>query len=188
MDVDEILLECEDKMDKAVEYLKGELRGIRTGRASPALVEYVKVDYYGSPTDLRQLAQVSVPEPTQLLIKPYDASAVQEIIKGIQSAGLGLNPSAEGKAVRVSMPPLSTERRQQLANSVHKMGEQAKVSIRNIRRDANKHIDQAQKDKSTELTEDEAKSAKDEVQEQTRKHEAAIDEMVEHKTHEIIEE
>lgn len=188
MDVDEILLECEDKMDKAVEYLRGELKGIRTGRASPALVEYVKVEYYGSPTDLRQLAQVTVPEPTQLLIKPFDTSATQEIVKAVQAAGLGLNPVAEGKQVRVSMPPLSTERRRDLVNSVHKMGEQAKVAIRNIRRDANKHIDQAEKDKSSEVTEDMAKDAKDEVQDLTKKHEATVDELLEAKEKEIMEE
>jgi ribosome recycling factor len=110
MDIDEILLECEDKMDKAVEFLKGELKGIRTGRASPALVEYVKVDYYGSPTDLRQLAQVSVPEPTQLLIKPHDPSALQAMVQGIQAAGLGLNPMSEGKAIRINLPPLNRAR------------------------------------------------------------------------------
>lgn len=188
MDVDEILLECEEQMDKAVEYLRGEMKGIRTGRASPALVEYVKVDYYGSMTDLRQLAQVSVPEPTQLLIKPHDPSSVQEVIKGIQQAGLGLNPVAEGKAVRVSLPPLSTERRRDLVNSVHKMAEQTKVAIRNTRRDANRHIDQAQKDKANELTEDGAKAAKDEVQDLTKKHEEAIDEIIKAKEAEIMEE
>lgn len=188
MDVDEILLECEDKMDKAVDYLRGELKGIRTGRASPALVEYVKIDYYGSATDLRQLAQVSVPEPTQLLIKPHDPSSVSAIIKGIQSAGMGLNPVAEGKAVRISIPPLSTERRRELVGAMHKMAEQTKVAIRNVRRDANKHIDQAQKDKATELTEDDAKRAKDEVQDATKKHEATVDELVKNKEAEIMEE
>jgi ribosome recycling factor len=187
MDIDEILLDCEEHMDKAVEYLRGELRGVRTGRASPAMVEYVKVDYYGSPTDLRQLAQVTVPEPTQLLIKPFDAGAVGDIVKGIQAAGLGLNPMTEGKAVRVQLPPLSTERRQQLVGSIKQMGEQAKIAIRNTRRDANKHIDQAQKDKASEVTEDEAKSAKDEVQELTRKHEATVEELVKAKTEELME-
>jgi ribosome recycling factor len=188
MDIDEILLECEDKMDKAVEFLKGELKGIRTGRASPALVEYVKVDYYGSPTDLRQLAQVSVPEPTQLLIKPHDPSALQAMVQGIQAAGLGLNPMSEGKAIRINLPPLSTERRRELVQSLHKMAEQSKVAVRNVRRDANKHIDQVQKDKATSVTEDQAKAAKTDVQELTRKHEAAIDEAMKAKEAEIMEE
>ena len=188
MDIDEILLECEDKMDKAVEYLRGELKGIRTGRASPALVEYVKVDYYGSATDLRQLAQVSVPEPTQLLIKPHDPSALQDVIKGIQSAGLGLNPVAEGKAIRISLPPLSTDRRRDLVNSVHKMAEQAKIAVRNTRRDANRHVDQAEKDKSVAVTEDQAKGAKEEIQDLTKKHESTIEEMIKAKEAEIMEE
>ncbi len=188
MDLDEILLDCEDHMDKAVDYLKSELRGVRTGRASPALVEYVKVDYYGSMTDLRQLAQITVPEPTQLLIKPYDASSVQAIAKAIQTAGLGLNPQADAKVVRLSMPPLSVERRKQLAGSIRQMGEQAKVAVRNTRRDANKHIDQAEKDKSNPLNEDQAKDAKDQVQELTRKHEDLIDELCQAKHKEIMED
>lgn len=188
MDIDTILLECEEKMDKAVEYLTNELRGVRTGRASPALVEYIKVDYYGSMTDLRQLANISVPEPTQLLIKPYDASSVQAVAKGVQAAGLGLNPVVEGKSVRLSLPPLSGERRQQLAQSVKQMGEQAKIAIRNVRRDANKHIDQIEKDKSAGVTEDEAKAAKEEVQELTKAHETKIDHLLEAKRKEILEE
>ncbi|MFA7236919.1 MAG: ribosome recycling factor [Phycisphaeraceae bacterium] len=187
MDIDEIMLETEDKMDKAVEYLRGELRGIRTGRASPALVEFVKVDYYGTMTDLRQLAQVSVPEPTQLFIKPYDASSVQAIIKAIQASGLGLNPMAEGKAVRLNLPPLSGDRRQQLAGSVKQMGEQAKVAVRNCRRDGNKHIDQLEKDKSSGMTEDAAKQAKHDMDELTKKHEHLIEEAVAAKTKEITE-
>jgi ribosome recycling factor len=185
--MDEIQLECEQKMDKAVEYLRGELRGVRTGRASPALVEYVKVDYYGSPTDLRQLAQVSVPEPTQLLIKPHDPSSVNDIIKGIQAAGLGLNPVGDGKAVRVSIPPLSTERRRDLVNSVHKMGEQQKVAVRNARRDANRHIDQLVRNKAQHISEDDAKAAKDQVQDATKQHEVKIDELVKAKEQEVME-
>jgi ribosome recycling factor len=187
MDLDTILLEAEDHMDKAVAYLQGELKGVRTGRASPALVEFVKVDYYGSMTDLRSIANVSVPEPTQLHIKPYDASALQAIIKAIQSAGLGLNPMGEGKAIRINIPPLSGERRQQLADSVKKMAEQAKVAIRNVRRDANKHIDQLEKDKKVAVTEDQAKAAKEDVTEMTKKHEAKIDELIENKRKEILE-
>lgn len=188
MDIDETLLEAEDKMDKAVEYLRGELKGIRTGRASPALVEYVKVDYYGSMTDLRQLAQITVPEPTQLLIRPFDQGSNQAIAKAIQSSGLGLNPIVEAKQIRLQMPPLSTERRQQLATSVKQMGEQAKVAIRNSRRDANKHVDQAEKDKTLHIPEDVAKDAKDQIDEMTKKHEKSIEEMVTDKTKEVMEE
>ena len=187
MDLDEILLTAEESMDKAVDYLKGELRGVRTGRASTGLVEYVKVDYYGSPTDLRQLAIISVPEPTQLVIKPFDASSLQAIVKGIEKAGLGLNPVAEGKQIRLVLPSLSGERRQQLVSSVKQMGEQAKVSIRNARRDANKHIDQAGRDKQNPLPEDDVDSAKEDVQEMTKKYEGQVDEMIERKIKEIEE-
>ncbi len=187
MTPDEILFDCEEKMEKALEYLSGELRGVRTGRASPALVEYIKVDYYGSMTDLRQIAAVSVPEATQLLIKPFDASSVQAVAKAIAGSGLGLNPVAEGKQIRVSLPPLSTDRRNQLVGSVKQMGELAKVAVRNVRRDANKHIDVAEKDKSQKVTEDEAKQTKDEVQELTKKYEAKVQALLDAKAKEIME-
>ena len=188
MEIDEILLECEEHMDKSLTYLKGELRGIRTGRASPAMVEYVKVDYYGSTTDLRQLAQVTVPEPTQLHIKPFDGSAVNEVAKAIQAAGLGLNPQIEGKAIRLNVPPLSTDRRKQLANSIKQMGEQSKVAIRNARRDANKHIDQAEKDKAQHVPEDVAKDAKDEINNLTKKYESQVVELIDAKSKEVMED
>ncbi|MBI1375339.1 MAG: ribosome recycling factor [Phycisphaera sp.] len=187
MDIDEILLECEDKMDKAVEHLHSELKGLRTGRATPALVEFVKIDYYGSMTDLRAMANITVPEPTQLLIKPFDKGSVQDIVKGLQAAGLGLNPMAEGGAIRLNLPPLSGERRQQLANAAKQEGETAKVAIRNIRRDANKHIDQLEKDKNAAVTEDQAKAAKDEVQNLLKRHENKTEEMVAAKQKEILE-
>ena len=187
MDIDTILLEAEESMEKAVNYLKTELRGVRTGRASPALVEFVKVDYYGSPTDLRSLALVNVPEPTQLLIKPFDATSIQAIIKAIQTAGLGLNPMAEGKQIRVSIPALSGDRRNQLIGSVKKMGEDAKVTVRNARRDANKHIETLGKDKTQHVSEDEVERGKEEVQTLLKKYEGAVDELVTGKTKEVQE-
>ena len=187
MDLDEILLTAEEAMEKAVDYLRSELRGVRTGRASTGLVEYIKVDYYGSQTDLRQLALISVPEPTQLLIKPFDASAIGEISKAIQSSGLGLNPQNEGKQIRLNLPPLTGDRRQQLIASCKHMGEQAKVTIRNARRDANKHVDQAGKDKTLHISEDEVEMAKNEVQELLKKYEGTATELVAAKTKEIEE-
>ena len=187
MDIDECLLTCEESMDKSVDYLKNELRGVRTGRASTALVEYIKVDYYGAPTELRQLAMINVPEPTQILIKPFDASCTKEIGKAIEASGLGLNPTVEAKQVRLNLPPLSGERRTQLMSSIKHMGEQAKVAIRNARRDANKHIDQAVKDKSLHHSEDDADDAKNEVQELLKKHEAIVDDLVASKNKEIQE-
>lgn len=187
MDIDECLMTAEEAMDKAVDYVKGEMKGLRTGRASPALVEYVKVDYYGSPTDLRQLAMISVAEATQLLVKPFDASAMQEIIKAIQQAGLGLNPMSEGKQIRINIPPLSGERRNQMIATVKHMGEQAKVTIRNARRDANKHIDGLGKDKSQAISEDEVKGSKDEVQDLVKKYEGQVDSLIEAKITELQE-
>lgn len=185
MDIDESLLTCEDSMDKAVDYLKGELRGVRTGRASTALVEFIKVDYYGSPTELRQLALINVPEPTQLLIKPFDASSTKEIGKAIEASGLGLNPTVEAKQIRLNLPSLSGDRRKQLIGSVKQMGEQAKVTIRNARRDANKHVDQVVKNKTQHLSEDSAEDAKDDVQKLLKKYEAMVDELIAAKTKEV---
>ncbi len=187
MDLDESLLIAEDAMEKSVDYLKNELRGVRTGRASTGLIEFIKIDYYGSPTELRQLAIVSVPEPTQLLIKPFDPSSVQVMLKGIQNAGLGLNPVGEGKAIRVNIPSLSGDRRNQLITSVKQMGEQAKVAVRNARRDANKQIDQAEKDKTQHVSEDQAADAKDEIQTLLKKYEGQLEKLISAKVTEIQE-
>ena len=187
MDLDEAILTCEDAMEKAVDFLKNELRGLRTGRATPALVEYIKVDYYGSPTDLRQLALITVPEPTQILIKPYDAATVQLVVKSIQASGLGLNPSPEGKQIRLALPPLSGERRQQLVGQVKQMGEQTKVAVRNARRDANKHVDQAKKDKTLHLSEDSVDQAKHDTQDLVKKFEKLVDDLIGAKAKEVQE-
>ncbi len=187
MDLDEIQLTCEESMDKAVDHLKHELRGVRTGRASTAMVDFVKVDYYGAQTELRQLARITIPEPTQILIKPFDASCVKDIGKAIEVAGLGLNPVVEAKQVRLNLPALSGERRAQLIGSVKQMGEHAKISIRNARRDANKHIDQAAKDKTQHLSEDNADDAKDEVQKLLKSYEVKVDELITTKSKEVQE-
>jgi len=181
-DPDTILLEAEDHMSKAIDYLSQEMKGIRTGRASTALVEYIKVDYYGSATDLKSLASVSVPEPTQLLIKPFDAGSVNSIKQAIEESGLGLNPQVDGKQIRLNVPPLSKDRRQQLAGQVKKMGEEQKIVLRNTRRDANKaaeHLDN--------LPEDELKTLKEEIQELLKKYEGKITEMVDKKSAEVLE-
>jgi len=187
MDIDEILLTADDSMQKSLEHLKAELRGVRTGRASPALVEFIKVDYYGSSTELRSLALITVPEPSQILIKPFDAGSMGEIKKAIETSGLGLNPMTEGKQIRLSIPPLSGERRQQMLASVKQMGEQTKVSLRNVRRDSNKHIDQAGKDKAKAISEDAVESAKEEMQELLKRYEKEVDDLVSHKAKEIQE-
>lgn len=184
-DPDTILLESEESMSKAVEYLKNEMRGIRTGRASPAMVDFVKIDYYGSMTDLKSLAAISVPEPTQLLIKPFDTGAVGAIKQGIEASGLGLNPQVEGKQLRLIVPSLSQERRKQLSDKVKKMGEEQKTAIRNVRRDANKHAEALAKQAGTHYPEDEINTLKDEIQKLLKKYEDEIDLRVAEKTKEI---
>lgn len=183
MEPDEILLECEERMDGTTEYLGRELRGIRTGRANTALIEYLKVDYYGSPTDLRELAAVNVAEATVLMVKPFDPGAKNEIIKAIESADLGLNPQADGNTVRISIPSPTAQRRQQLITQVKKLGEESKVAVRNERRDANKSLDQSQTD--LKLGDDEIKGAKSNVDDLTKSHTVKIDGMIGSKVTEI---
>lgn len=183
-DPDTILLSAEESMEKAVDYLKQELRGVRTGRASPALVEFLKVEAYGSFTDLKALAGISVPEPTQLLIKPFDGSIISAIKSAIEKSGLGINPMVEGKQIRLQLPAMSQERRQKDAARVKKMGEEAKIVIRNARRDANKHAD-ALKAAST-VPEDDVKTLKEEIQALLEKYEGEVDKRVDEKSKEIL--
>ena len=187
MTLDQIRQQCRDKMDKSVSYYDHELRGIRTGRASSALIDFVKVDYYGSPTELRELAAINVPEPTQLLAKPYDPTSKNEIVKAIETADLGLNPMVEGESIRINIPAPSAERRTQLMSQVRKLGEDSKVAIRNERRDANKHIDQLSKDKSNSISEDQGKDAKSDIEDLTKDHIKKIDDRCNSKCHEIKE-
>lgn len=173
-------------MTKALDYLTSELRGIRSGRASTALVEFVKVDYYGSPTDLKNLAAISTPEPTQIWIKPFDASSVSTIKQAIESAGMGLNPKVEDKSIRITIPPLDSNRRKQLVAQAKKMGEEQKVAMRNVRRDANKHADALSKQTDgAHYSEDQVSALKDEIQELLKKYEAKVDAAVSAKSDEI---
>jgi ribosome recycling factor len=182
---DDILLEAEDKMDKAVEHLRQQYRTVRTGRASAGLVEHLRVDYYGSPTELRQLATISVPDPLMIVIKPYDPGSVGDISKGIQASDLGITPMVEGKVIRLAIPPLSEERRKQIVHQIKEMAEETKVSLRNIRRDAIKRADAEEKSKI--LSEDEAQKARDDATDLVHQHELAVDEALRHKTAEIME-
>lgn len=184
---DAILIEAEASMQKGIEYLTQELRGIRTGRASTALVDYVKVDYYGSMTDLQSLAAVSTPESNQILIKPFDAGSVNAIKQGIENAGLGLNPMVEAKMIRITIPSLDSNRRKQLVSQAKKHGEEQKVVLRNSRRDANKLADGLAKQDGANFSEDEIKTLKDEIQELLKKYETEIDTMVKKKSDEITE-
>lgn len=185
MTLDDILLETEERMEKSVAMLGDQYRGIRTGRASTGLVESIRVDYYGSPTPLKQLANLSTPEPQQILIRPFDVSAIGDIVKAIQASELGLTPMSDNKVVRLNVPSLSVEQRKKISSRVKDLAEEARVAIRNIRRDGNKHSDQLQTDKL--ITEDACKSAKEEIQELTKKFETKVNEVAEKKTAEIME-
>jgi len=185
MAMDDILLDVEEQMESAVEYLRREFRGIRTGRASTGLVEHIKVDYYDSPTDLRKLATISTPEAALIIIKPFDPQSVKDIERAIQASDLGITPNSDGKVIRLAVPPLSIERRKMLAAQVRKMAENIRVAIRNARRDGNKEADRLQK--ASELTEDEAHKGKEEIQRLTKQYEADIDKVVETKAKEIEE-
>jgi len=186
MAMDEILLEVEENMDAAVEYLKKELRGIRTGRASAGLVDHIKVEYYGSPTDLRQLATISTPDASLIVIKPFDPASAKDITQAIQAANIGITPSSDGKVIRLAVPALSGERRTQLTTQIKKMAEASRVTIRNARRDGNKLIDTQEAD--GELTEDQAEKAREEVQKLTNQYERKVEEVLTAKTTEIQED
>jgi ribosome recycling factor len=161
------------------------LRGIRTGRATPALVEHLKVMYYDQLTDLRQIAMISVPEATQILVKPFAAQDLKAIEKAFSESKLGLTAMSDGKQLRLRLPALSQERRQQLVGQCKTLSEAAKVQIRNARRDANKLIETEQK--GGVLGEDEAEKGKEQVQELTKSYESKLDELIEHKRKEILE-
>jgi ribosome recycling factor len=184
MPADDILLDCEEHMEKSVEHLKHELRSIRTGRASPALVENIKADYYGTPTDIRNIAAISIPEATQILIKPFNSGDLRAIEKAINDSKLGLTGHSDGKQLRLILPALSQERRLQLAGQCKAFGEDAKVRIRNSRRDANKLVDT--EEKGGIFSEDEAKQTKEQIQELTKTYEGKVDEMLEHKKKEVM--
>ena len=186
MPADDILLETEEKMEKAVDVLREELRGIRTGRATPGLVDGIRADYYGASTPLKQMANISCPDPRMIVIKPYDVSQVGEIEKALLKANIGLTPNSDGKLIRLAVPDLSQERRQQLANQVRDLAEKARVSIRNVRRDANKLAEKEEKDGA--LSEDEWHTLKDEIQDLTKTYEKQVDEVHDAKKSEILEQ
>ena len=186
MTSEEILFDAEERMEKAVNVFRDELRGLRTGRATPALVDSLRVEYYGSPTPLKQMAQISTPDPQQIVIRPFDQSALKDIEKAIRSSDLGMSPNNDGKLIRLQVPPMSGEQRQKMVTRIKKSAEEAKVAIRNVRRDANKQFDQAEKAK--EMTEDERDKGKEEVQTLTKKFEDKVTEMSDKKAKEVLEQ
>jgi ribosome recycling factor len=186
MTTEEILFDAEERMEKAVNVFRDLLRGLRTGRATPALVENIRVEYYGSPTPLKAMATISTPDPQHLVIKPFDPSVLKDVEKAIRSSDLGMAPNNDGKMIRLQVPSMSGEQRQKMVQSIKKSAEEAKVSARNIRRESNKHFDVAEKDK--ELTEDERDKGKEEIQALLKTYEEKIQEMADKKSKEITEQ
>src|SRR5213594_1485750 len=184
MPVDDILLEAEEKMLKTEEVLVHELSGVRTGKASPALVENILVEVYGSQMRIRELAGITTPEPRMLLIQPWDATTVHPIEKAIQKSNLGLNPTVDKKFIRIVLPELSEERRHEFVKVVKKMAEDGRIAIRHVRRDAIEHLKKETKDGL--ITEDELKHAEKEVQRLTDQYIARIDQHLAHKEKEIM--
>jgi ribosome recycling factor len=183
--IKEVLVETEDRMKKSVESLQMDLKGIRTGRASPALVERLRVDYYGTPTNLIELASISAPEPQLLTIRPWDATAIKDIERAILQSDLGLNPTNDGKLIRLSIPPLTEERRRELTKVVAKRVEDARVAVRNCRRDGLNDLRELEKEKI--VSEDEFYAGKDDLQELTDKYIETVDEIGQAKEQEIME-
>ena len=174
----------EEKMDKTLNALSENLAEVRAGRANPAILNKIKIDYYGTPTPINQVAGISVPEARLIVIQPWDASVLKVIEKEILKAEIGINPNNDGKVIRLAFPELTEERRKELVKEIKKMGEESKVAIRSIRRDG---LDEAKaKQKNSEITEDELKSAEDQIQKITDKKVAEVDQMINDKEKEIM--
>jgi ribosome recycling factor len=186
MSVKEIMDEHEYKMEKAMEVLHGELRAVRTGRASTGLVETIRVEYYGTATPLKQIAALATPQADTIIIKPFDPSIVKEIEKAIKNSDLSIAPVIDGKLIRLTVPTLSNERRKQLVHQVKQLGEQTKISMRNIRRDGIKELEKEEKEKT--ITEDDLDNGKKQMDELTKNYTDKIDEMAAAKSDEILSE
>ncbi len=183
--VDEIFKEAEDHMKKTLQLSEDELATIRTGKASPAILDSVKVDYYGSRVPLNQVANVSVPDPKLIVIKPWEKPMVPEIAKAIQTADLGLNPQSDAGIIRIPLPSLTEERRRELAKGVNNKVEEAKIAIRNIRRNANDKLNKLEKDH--QISEDDCHRFQDDIQELTDRYTEKLDQILEAKNKEIME-
>lgn len=183
--IDDIYQETKEKMSKSVKALENELKKIRTGRASLNILDGIRVDYYGTPTPLNQMASLSVPESRMITIQPWDASVINDIEKAILKANLGLTPSNDGKLIRIAIPPLTEERRKEIVKTVHKICEDHKIAVRNVRRDANDMLKELKKD--GDISEDDSFKAQDQVQKITDEHIKLIDDTYKDKEKEILE-
>ncbi len=183
--IEELYADTEERMKKAVESVRRELASIRTGKATPALLDGIKLDYYGTMAPLSQVANISVPDPKLLVIQPWEKRLIPDIVKAIQKSDLGLNPLADANVVRLPIPPLTEERRKDLVKLVKKLAEEGKIAVRNIRRDSNDALKKAEKDK--DISEDESRKAQEQVQEITDKYTERLDELVKKKEEEVME-
>ncbi len=186
MAADDILLDAEERMEKAVEVFRHALTGIRTGRANPGLVDSLKVEVYGSPTPIKALANVGAPEPNQIVVRPFDPGTLKDIEKALHASDLGFNPQSDGRVIRITVPPLSTDVRRKMSSRIKELAEESRVSIRNVRRDANKAAD-GEKSSGT-MTEDDVSSTKDDVQELTKKFETQVGDLAKAKEAEVMED
>ena len=184
-EIKEILSTAQTKMQKTIEVLRVDLASARAGRASVSLLDKVMVEYYGTPTPVNQVASVTVPEPRMIVIQPWEKNLLKDIERAIMKSDLGLNPNSDGSVIRLNLPQLTEERRKELVKTVHKKAEDARVSIRNLRREANDSVKKAEKAK--EITEDEAKKANDDIQKMTDKFIKEVDTVMEHKEKEVME-
>ena len=184
MPANDIIKSATEHMGKTISVLRSEMNSIRAGRANPQLLDNIKVDYYGTPTPISQVGNISAPEPRMLVISPWDAKLIPLIEKAIRVSDLGINPVNDGKIIRLAIPELTEERRKELVKTVHKLGEEAKVAIRNVRRDANDALKKMQK--NSEITEDELKRFEDEMQKLTDKYGKSIEDTLKEKEKEIL--
>jgi ribosome recycling factor len=178
--------DAEERMEKALDVFRNDLKGLRTGRASPAMLDALRVEYYGSPTPIKQIASVTCPDAQSIVIKPYQANDLKDIEKAIRSSDLGLAPNNDGKVIRLTIPAMSGDQRKKIVQQIKKQAESAKVACRNIRRDANKHYDDAEKAKS--MTEDDRDKGKEKVQDLLKSYEAKIDDLSSKKEKEVMEQ
>lgn len=181
--IEETLFEAEEKMEQAIGHLQAQFATVRTGRANPALLHRIMVDYYGSPTPLQQLASFSVPEPRLLLVHPYDRSSIGVVERAILASDLGLNPSNDGTVIRLAFPPLTEERRREMIRLVRHMAEESRVAVRNVRRHTKDHLEHME----GEVSDDDVRRAEKHLQEITDQHVARVDELLGHKEAELLE-
>jgi ribosome recycling factor len=186
MNSPQILKDAEERMEKALDVFRNDLKGLRSGRASPGMLDALRVEYYGSPTPIKQIASVTTPDASSIVIKPYQAADLKEIEKAIRSSDLGLAPNNDGKIIRLTMPAMSGDQRKKIVQQIKKQSEAAKIASRNIRRDGNKHFDDAEKAKT--MTEDDRDKGKEKMQELLKNYEAKIDGLSANKEKEVMEQ